>query len=424
MTANNEFGRLLLDLWGDLQQAEMLWQIGVLLVCLGLAWLFDALVRRRQTAREPATSKAAQLGQRGLKRIAFPLSALVLVLVARALLSHWHHVNLLSLAVPLLASLVVIRSVFFVLRLSFKGPWLQLFERIFGALAWGIVALHITGLLPDLINLLEGVGFTVGKQHLNVWMILQGIATVLLTLLVALWASSAVESRLMATPGLDPNLRIVFTRLSKAALILLAVMIALPLVGIDLTTLSVFGGALGVGLGFGLQKITANYVSGFIILLDRSIRIGDLISVGTDSGQVSRITTRYTVLKGMTGVEALVPNEVLVSSVVENKSYTDTKVRVALPVQVAYGTDLEKAMAIMVDATTRQPRVLPEPPVKAFVVAFADSGINMELGFWVADPHEGTLQLRSDINLAIWQAFQAAGIEIPFPQREVRLLNQ
>ena len=424
MTANNEFGRLLLDLWGDLQQAEMLWQIGVLLVCLGLAWLFDALVRRRQTAREPATSKAAQLGQRGLKRIAFPLSALVLVLVARALLSHWHHVNLLSLAVPLLASLVVIRSVFFVLRLSFKGPWLQLFERIFGALAWGIVALHITGLLPDLINLLEGVGFTVGKQHLNVWMILQGIATVLLTLLVALWASSAVESRLMATPGLDPNLRIVFTRLSKAALILLAVMIALPLVGIDLTTLSVFGGALGVGLGFGLQKITANYVSGFIILLDRSIRIGDLISVGTDSGQVSRITTRYTVLKGMTGVEALVPNEVLVSPVVENKSYTDTKVRVALPVQVAYGTDLEKAMAIMVDATTRQPRVLPEPPVKAFVVAFADSGINMELGFWVADPHEGTLQLRSDINLAIWQAFQAAGIEIPFPQREVRLLNQ
>jgi small-conductance mechanosensitive channel len=424
MTTNNEFGRLLLDLWGDLQQAEMLWQIGVLLVCLGLAWLFDALVRRRQTAREPATSKAAQLGQRGLKRIAFPLSALVLVLVARALLSHWHHVNLLSLAVPLLASLVVIRSVFFVLRLSFKGPWLQLFERIFGALAWGIVALHITGLLPDLINLLEGVGFTVGKQHLNVWMILQGIATVLLTLLVALWASSAVESRLMATPGLDPNLRIVFTRLSKAALILLAVMIALPLVGIDLTTLSVFGGALGVGLGFGLQKITANYVSGFIILLDRSIRIGDLISVGTDSGQVSRITTRYTVLKGMTGVEALVPNEVLVSSVVENKSYTDTKVRVALPVQVAYGTDLEKAMAIMVDATTRQPRVLPEPPVKAFVVAFADSGINMELGFWVADPHEGTLQLRSDINLAIWQAFQAAGIEIPFPQREVRLLNQ
>lgn len=424
MTANNEFGRLLLDLWGDLQQAEMLWQIGVLLVCLGLAWLFDALVRRRQAAREPTTSKAAQLGQRGLKRIAFPLSALVLVLVARALLSHWHHVNLLSLAVPLLASLVVIRSVFFVVRLSFKGPWLQLFERIFGALAWGIVALHITGLLPDLINLLESVGFTVGKQHLNVWMILQGIATVLLTLLVALWASSAVESRLMATPGLDPNLRIVFTRLSKAALILLAVMIALPLVGIDLTTLSVFGGALGVGLGFGLQKITANYVSGFIILLDRSIRIGDLISVGTDSGQVSRITTRYTVLKGMTGVEALVPNEVLVSSVVENKSYTDTKVRVALPVQVAYGTDLEKAMTIMVEATTRQPRVLPEPPIKAFVVAFADSGINMELGFWVADPHEGTLQLRSDINLAIWQAFQAAGIEIPFPQREVRLLNQ
>jgi small-conductance mechanosensitive channel len=423
MNANSQFGLLLTDLWSDLQQPDMIWQVVVLLLCLGAAWLFAWLVRRRAEGADPATAKL-QLGRRGFKRVAFPLSALLLVLVARHFLAQWQHVNLLSLAVPLLLSLAVIRGVFFALRLSFSGPWLESFERTFAALAWGVVALHITGLLPDLIALLDSIGFTVGKQHLTLWMILQGVATVFATLLLALWAGGAVEMRLMATPGLDSNLRIVFVRLAKALLILLAVLIGLPVVGIDLTTLSVFGGALGVGLGFGLQKIAANYVSGFIILLDRSIRIGDLITVGQDRGQVSRITTRYTVLKGMTGVEAIVPNEVLVGSVVQNESFSDTRVRLSVPVQVAYGTDLEQALAILVDTARAQARVLAEPPAKAFVMAFGESGIDLELGFWVGDPEEGTQQLRSDINLGIWRAFQAAGIEIPFPQREVRIVGK
>jgi small-conductance mechanosensitive channel len=425
MNANSEFGLLLADIWSDLQEPGVIWQIGVLVVCLGIAWLFSYIVHsRRARAHSESARIAVQLGQRGLRRLAFPLAALLLVLVARLLLGKWQHVNLLSLAVPLLVSLAVIRSVFFVLRISFSGPWLASFERTFAALAWAVVALHITGLLPDLIDLMESIGFTVGKQRLNAWLILQGVATVLATLLVALWVGGAVEARLMAAPGLDSNLRTVFARLARAVLIVLAVLIGLPLVGIDLTTLSVFGGALGVGLGFGLQKIAANYVSGFIILLDRSIRIGDLISVGTDRGQVTRITTRYTVIKGMSGVEAIVPNETLVGSVVQNESYTDTRVRLALPVQVAYGTDLEQAMSIMAEAAVAQKRVLADPPAKAFVMAFADSGINLELGFWVGDPEEGTQQLRSDINLAIWHAFQTAGIEIPFPQREVRILDK
>jgi small-conductance mechanosensitive channel len=424
MNANSEFGILLTNLWGDLQEPGVIWQIGVLAVCLAAAWLFSYIVHsRRARASSENAQTAVQLGHRGLRRLAFPLSALLLVLVARVLLAKWHHVNVLSLAVPLLVSLAVIRSVFFVLRISFSGPWLASFERTFAAFAWSVVALHITGLLPDLINLLEGIAFTVGKQQLNAWMILQGIATVLATLLVALWVGGMIEGRLMAAPGLDSNLRIVFARVARAVLMLIAVLIALPVVGIDLTTLSVFGGALGVGLGFGLQKIAANYVSGFIILIDRSIRIGDLIAVGEDKGQVTRITTRYTVLKGLAGVEALVPNEVLVGSVVQNQSFSDTQVRIALPIQVAYGTDLERAMAILVEATVGQSRVLRDPAPKAFVAAFGDSGIDMELGFWVSDPLEGTLQLRSDINLAIWHAFQAAGIEIPFPQREVRLLR-
>ena len=420
MNPNSEFGRLLGDLWGDLQQRDVIWQAVVLAVCLGIAWLAAYLVRRRSIGEHSAW----HLGHRGLKRVTFPLVGLALVLVARALLRQWQHVNLLSIAVPLLLSLAIIRVVFFVLRHNFRGPWLGSFERTFATLAWAVVALHITGLLPELIDMLDGIGFSVGRQRLSLWLLLQGTATVLATVLVALWISGAIEARLMAAPGLEPNLRVVLSRLTKALLIVIAVLIGLPAVGIDLTTLSVFGGALGVGLGFGLQKIAANYVSGFIILLDRSIRIGDSVAVGGERGQVTRITTRYTVLKNNAGTEAIVPNEVLMGSVVQNETLSDKRVRIALPVQVSYASNLERAMAIMVDAAKVQPRVLAEPAPAAFLLAFADSGINLELGFWIEDPAEGSLALRSEVNLVIWRAFKAEGIEIPFPQREVRLLGR
>jgi small-conductance mechanosensitive channel len=425
MNPTSSFGVLLLDLWQDLQQPDVIWQVGVLLGCFALAWLFDRWLQGRMATADDAESGARQFGQRGLKRIGLPLAMLVLVLAARPLLAQWHHVNLLKLAIPLLTSLVLIRAVMFIVRQSFSAsaPWLASFERTFALLAWSIVALHILGLLPDFIALLEGVSFHLGKEQLNLWLILQGAGAVLATLLVALWIGGLIEARLMSAQGIDGNLRIVFSRLLRALLILVAVLIGLPLVGIDLTTLSVFGGALGVGLGFGLQKIAANYVSGFIILLDRSIRIGNLIDVAGMRGVVTRITTRYTLLRGMTGVEMIVPNEMLVSSVISNETFTDPKVRIATQVQVAYGSDLERAMAILVEAARTQPRVLADPPPKTLLVAFADSGINLELGFWIADPEEGSMQIKSDIHLAIWKAFREAGIEIPFPQREVRLLQ-
>ncbi|MRR50126.1 MAG: mechanosensitive ion channel [Rhodocyclaceae bacterium] len=417
---NTQFGHLLTELWNDFQQPDLLWQVVALLLCLGLAKLMERLVR----SREAGEGRAREMGHRGLKRLAFPVTGLILVLVARAVLAQWHHVNLLNLAVPLLLSLAVIRVVFFVLRLAFNPSGaLAGFEKVFALMAWGVVALHILGVLPSLIDAMESVAFTVGKQKLNLWLILQGLATVLTTLLVALWLGGLIEARLNAATGLDANLRVVFTRLAKALLIVVAVMIGLPMVGIDLTTLSVFGGALGVGLGFGLQKIAANYVSGFIILLDRSIRIGNVISVGQERGIVSRITTRYTVVRANTGIEAIIPNETLVGSTVLNETYTDPKVRIALPVQVAYGTDLEQAMAVLVAAASSHHRVLAEPAPRALVLAFADSGISMELGFWISDPEAGTGDVRSDVNLAIWRAFQAAGIEIPFPQREVRMIG-
>jgi small-conductance mechanosensitive channel len=425
MNAELRAGGLLVELWQDLQAPEVLWQVGVLLACFALAWVFERwLGGQLAQARAARDSRVVDFGERGMRRIGLPLAMLVLVLIARPVLAQWHHINLLSLAVPLLTSMVVIRAVLFVLRHSLfsTAAWLGSFERAFALLAWSVVALHILGLLPEFIQLLESVSFTLGKQTLNLWLILQGIGALLVTLLLALWAGGAIEARLMNAAGMDGNLRLVLSRVARAFLLLLAVLIGLPLVGIDLTTLSVFGGALGVGLGFGLQKIAANYVSGFIILLDRSIRIGNLISIGPERGIVSQITTRYTLLRGMTGVEMIVPNEMLIGSVIVNETFTDPKVRIAIPVQVAYGTDLEKAMAILVVAAQAQPRVLSDPEPKALLVMFADSGFNLELGFWIADPDQGSQQLRSDIQLQIWRDFQAAGIQIPFPQRELRMV--
>ncbi len=415
----NEISSLLIGFWRDLQQPDVLWQVGVLALCMAFAYFANRLVRERT----PAVGRTWLIGQGGLKRITFLLVALLLVLLARQLLQSMMHVHLLSLAVPLLGSLAVIRAVFYVLRHTFSySGWLVPFERSFAMLVWSVVALHILGVLPEVIDFLEGVGFSVGKQHLNLWLLLQGAAMVLTTVLVALWIGGLIETRLMAATGLDANLQIVFSRLARALLMVMAVLIGLPLVGIDLTTLSVFGGALGVGIGFGLQKIASSYVSGFIILLDRSIRLGNVIAIGDERGQVTRITTRYTVLKSLTGVETIVPNEVLISSVVLNESLSDPRMRIVLPVQIGYDSDVERAMRIMCDAALAQPRVLSDPPANALLMAFADSGINLELGFWISDPQVGTLQLRSDINLAIWRAFKVAGIVIPYPQRELRII--
>lgn len=420
------------ELSGELRHPDILWQLAVLALALLFAKLIEGFVRGRTAANaaaDPANiaahGRAWQLGQGSLKRVIFPLAALALVYFARLALHDSMHTHLLKLALPLLGSLALIRLVFYILRHSFAdGTWLAGFERIFAAIAWLLVALHIVGLLPALIDGLEAVALPIGKTRLNLWQVLQGTVTVAITLLVALWLSNTLEARLNRASGLDSSLRMVFIRLGRATLTLLAILIALPLVGIDVTTLSVFGGALGVGLGFGLQKIASNYISGFILLLDHSIRIGDLIGIDANHrGQVTRITTRFTVLRTLTGSEILVPNELLIGSVVRNDSFSDRQVRVPIPVQIAYDSDLELAMRLMAEAARAQPRVLQTPSPDVLLLEFADSGINLELGCWITDPEKGLGGLRSDINLAIWRGFKAHGIEIPFPQREVRILN-
>lgn len=419
--AQNQTGRLLGDLWADLQEPAILWQAGTLALCLALAWWLARLLQWRAPEE---SAEALKRGAAAFRRVVFPLLAMLLLLGGRAALGNWQSTNLLTVAIPLFGSLAGIRFAVYLLRLAFsRRLWLDAFERWIATLVWVVVALHLTGLLPGMVRWLQEVELAAGRHTLSLWTLLSAAFWIALTLLLALWAGAALEARLMRAEGLHSSLRAVFARLGKAVLLVVAVLIVLPLMGVDLTVLSVFGGALGVGLGLGLQKIASNYLSGFIILLDRSIRLGDLITADGQYGEVTRITTRYVVVRSLTGVEAIIPNDTLVTTTVVNHSYTDKRVRIPVRVQVAYKTDVEAALRLLVEVAQRHPRVLKEPAPAAHVVNLAESGIDLELGAWIADAEQGTLGVRSDVSVALLAAFRAAGIEIPFPQRDVRLLE-
>jgi len=413
------FSNLLQKAWIDVHDPQVVWQIAILLACFVLAW---AAGRVLHLARVEADG-IWKFGVGGLRRILFPAVALIPLVVSISLLQHWIEVDLLRLFVPLLVSLLLVRSFFYLLRHVFaRGSIVRTFEKSIAVLVWGALVLHVSGLLPEVIDLLDDTTFHLGKQKLTLWLVMQGLFSVVISLLAALWLSGAIEARLMRADSLHSSLRVVFARLAKSLLVLVAVLMVLPLVGIDLTVLSVFGGAIGVGLGFGLQKIASNYVSGFIILLDRSIRIGDLITVDNFYGEVRNITTRYVVVRAGDGREAIIPNELLIATTVLNHSYSNRQILLTMRVQVGYKCDPEHAMRLMEEAASKQRRVLAEPPPKAFLARFADNGIDLELGVWIGDPEIGTADIRSELNLAIWRAFQDAGIEIPYPQREIRVL--
>ena len=421
MMDDNEAGRLLRELWVDFQDPNILWQIAVLALCLLAAWWLANVLRWRAPEESPSALKH---GAAALRRVLFPLTAMLLLLAGRAVLGQWHKTNLLSVAIPLFGALGGIRFAVYLLRLAFaRGGWLDAFERAIATLVWAAYALHLTGLLPEIIGWLEDAQIAFGKQRLSLWTLCTVAFWVALTLLLALWAGSALEARLMRVEGLHSSLRAVFARLGKALLLVAAVLVVLPLLGVDLTVLSVFGGALGVGLGLGLQKIASNYVSGFIILLDRSLRLGDVITADSQHGVVTRITTRYVVVRALTGVEAIIPNDTLVTTTVLNHSYTDKGVRLAVKLQVAYGSDIPAVQQLLVEIAQRQPRALRKPAPTAHVTNLAESGIDLELGFWIEDPENGTQNIRSDICVEILREFRSRGIEIPFPQREVTLLQ-
>jgi small-conductance mechanosensitive channel len=418
MPTSPQLHALLSDFWSDLHSVKALWQIAV----IALSFLLAAIPARLLARRAKPSTAPRPLGREALHQLLFPALALLLILFARGLLQPVQSVALLNIMVPLLTSLAIARFAVLMLRQVFApSVWLDALSRIIMWAIWVGFALYISGLAPTLLESLDQLGFTVGKQRISLLLVLQGTLSLISAILIALWLGRFVEARLMAAESVQMSLRVMLSKLAQALFVLLAVLIALPAVGIDLTVLSVFGGMLGVGIGFGLQKIASNYVSGFIILMDRSVSIGDVISVDQHSGRVTKMTARYVVLRNPAGTEALIPNETLIGSPVINHTYTDRRVHVPIAVQVSYDCDLDKAVQVLEQIATRHRRSLAEPAPRVSIKEFADSGINLELGVWIEDPEEGTGNIRSDLYFDIWREFRQAGIEIPYPQREVRL---
>ncbi|MDY7575893.1 mechanosensitive ion channel family protein [Actimicrobium sp. CCI2.3] len=297
-------------------------------------------------------------------------------------------------------------------------------EKLVAACVWIGFALYITGLWPDLIDLLEKTVLPLGRYKVSLLTILQAVASVMGTLMVALWAGAALEQRLMRLDSVHSSIRAVMARMARAVLILIAVLVSLSLVGIDLTVLSVFGGALGVGIGLGLQKIVGSYISGFVILLERSMAIGDMVTVDKYYGQVTRINTRYTVLRGLDGVESVIPNELFVSGPMQNFSLSDRLLRLSTKVTVTYDTDIEKLLPMLDAAAATVPRVSKESPPSAVLRFFGPDGLEIELGFMIVDPENGTFGVTSEVNLAVWKVLKSNNIRIPYSQREIRILNE
>ena len=416
------FDSLLTRLLEHSHNAALLWQGAALIACLLLGWV--AMHALRRFLERPGSSYAS--AREPLLRLGFPLAVLGLTAIARAGVKlAIGEVHLLDVVFPLLGAWILIRLLTLALRYVFKpSAALKSWERLGGTLIWIVIAFHITGLLPLARHVLETVSFDVGTGHFSLWLLLQAALVIVFAIIVALWLAQFLESRLMRLEQMNLSTRLALVKAARTVLLIVAVLMALPALGIDLTVLSVFGGALGVGVGLGLQKIASNYISGFIILLDRSIRIGDLVTVDNKYGQVAGINTRYTLLRSLDGTESIVPNELFINQTVVNHSFTQPSVRIAVPVQVSYDADLERVRELLMQIALGHPRVIQNDegkPARVYLTAFADSGINLELGVWVRDPSEGQQNLKSDLNWEIWRVFKENGIEIPYPQRVVHL---
>ncbi len=391
-------------------------ELAVLAGCIVLAWAVSRVLGRGQPR------ESIWFGQRIFDGLMFPILAVLLTEVARRVVTDFQPVLVLRIAVPVFLSLAAIRLVARVLRAVFPASGLvRMIERTVSWLAWIAAVLWIVGLLPAVLAELDSVTLAFGKTRVSLRTILEGTLSAGIVLVVALWIASTIENRVLRTAVTDLSMRKVASNALRALLLFVGLLFALSAVGVDLTALSVLGGALGVGLGFGLQKIAANYVSGFVILLERSIRIGDNVKVDGFEGRVTDIKTRYTLVRQGNGRESIVPNESLITSRVENLSVSDLKFNITTNIVVGYDSDAAQVQSILCAAAVAQPRVLSDPAPVAFLVAFAPDGLEFSLNFWIADPDKGKDNVRSPINIAILEGLRAAGIDIPYPQRVLRV---
>jgi small-conductance mechanosensitive channel len=391
-------------------------EFAVLLSCLAVAFGLCWLIGRRRRA------DSVWFGRIIVDGLLFPLVALALTYSAKLAMAPYQPVPLLKVAVPVLLALAGIRFLARVFMVVFpaSGAARQV-ERLFSWLAWLVAVLWIVGLLPAVMAEMDAIRFAFGKSRISLLGVVQGVLSSGVVLVLALWISAALERRVLNQHLHDLSLRKVASNAIRAVLLLLGLLFALSAVGVDLTALSVLGGAVGVGLGFGLQKLAANYVSGFVILFERSLRIGDTVKVDNFEGVVTDIKTRYTLIRAGNGREAIVPNEKVITERVENLSLADTRVLLSTDITVGYESDVDQVREILCNAALASTRVLREPGPVTHLARLGADGLEFTLLFWIEDPSKGELGVRSEVNLAVLKGLRAAAIDIPYPQRVVHL---
>jgi len=396
-------------------------QLWAILVALGLSFFSNQIIKNYVVGSAVNNWKMAA---DGLVRIISPIIILIVLFFSKIYLDTFQTTPFLHIGISLVNALIVIRlGVYFIRYLTKPRPWIRALENTIASLVWVIVTLYLFGLLSPIRETLDQVQFSFGDNNFSLFLVFQIIFGSALAVLFAVTLGQFIENRLMKVDQLDMNARVMLNKVFKITLYVIAVVVALSSIGLDLTFLSVFGGAFGVGLAFGMQKIASNYICGFIILLDKSIHIGDILMVGEHYGVVTLIRSRYTVLRKLDGIEVIIPNETLISENIINHTLTDRKSRISIDVQISYKSSVDKAFEILLNSAKNESRVLNDPAPSVFLMKFADSGIDLMLSFYIVDPEEGSWGLKSDIYREIWNEFQKQDIEIPYPYRTVEIIN-
>jgi len=398
-------------------------QLAVILGAISLAFFLERVIRKNIIKN--IDQKVLVL--KDTFKILRPIIMAGTISLIKYFLDNSQPTRVLYIALTILGALIVIRLTIILFRYLLRpGPWLRPMENTIAAVIALMFIFNAFGVIDDFKYFLSEIQFTFGSQTLSLLIILQVIFGVIIAVLIAMTLAQFLENRLMKIENskLDMNQKIMFGKILRISLYVFAIIVALDTVGVDLTFFTIFGGAFGVGLAFGMQKIASNYICGFIILIDKSVRIGDILEVGEHYGRVSLIKSRFTVLKRLDGVEVVIPNESWISENIINYTYSDRKTKVPLDIQISYSSSVDKAFEIILKAVKNEPRVLDNPAPQVFLKEFGDSGINLHASIYINDPEDGSLALKSDLYRTIWDEFQKNDIGIPFPTRTVEVLNQ
>ena len=416
------------DILNKLQQAwawvqnnflepERLIELAILAVIVLISRFVCALIYKgimKAFGDHPMVQKA---DRRFLNPVLVAAFSIMLTWTAILILQPFMQTYLLSIATSLFTA-------WFVIRLAVGMLANRELARLIAYTAWSVAALNIMGLLDPILIVLDGAKLPLGEIELSVLSLIKGLVTFGFMIWGAFALSSLIDKQIKGLDSVPPSARALMTKVSKILLVSLAFLISLNATGIDLTALAVFGGALGVGIGFGLQKVVGNFISGIILLVDRSIKPGDVIETGGTYGTINRLAARYTSVITRDGTEFLIPNEDMITQPVVNWSHSHRLVRRRIPVQVSYNSDVKQAMALMVDAANEEKRILKQPAPRTLIRGFGESGVDLELRMWIDDPQNGVSNVASNVMGRIWDKFNEEGVEFPFPQRVVHVKHE